>query len=155
MNPESTSSPVSDAAERTGLLRRLASWVYDLVLLFAIVLIGSLPAVWLNGGAIVPGSPLYLPYLLYLLLLVWGFYAWFWTHSGQTLGMKAWRVRLQKRGGGAADLRSVALRLLATPLSLLPAGAGYLWLLFDDGLAWHDRLSGTELVTLPRATRVH
>ena len=84
-------------------------------------------------------------------LTVVGFYCFFWRNGGQTLGMKAWRVRLRNRDGGDISPTAALLRCAAAVVSLLPAGLGYWWCLIDrEKLYWHDRISGTELELLPK-----
>ncbi|OGI41569.1 MAG: hypothetical protein A2150_00620 [Candidatus Muproteobacteria bacterium RBG_16_64_11] len=39
------------------------------------------------------------------------FYGWFWTRGGQTLGMRAWRLRLTRADGGPVTWRRAALRI--------------------------------------------
>ena len=79
------------------------------------------------------------------------FYCWFWINNGQTLGMQAWRIKLVTFSGDAPDLRACLLRSLGALLSAACLGLGYLWCLFDrHGRYWHDYLSGTELILLPK-----
>ena len=85
-----------------------------------------------------------------LALLVVGFYGVFWRQRGQTLGMEAWRLRVEREDGALLDWRDVVTRIGAGVLSLLPSGLGWLWILVDrDKRAWHDRLSHTRVVVLP------
>ncbi len=82
------------------------------------------------------------------------FYAWCWQRSGQTLGMKSWRLQLQGRDGGTASWQNCWLRCLLAPLSLAALGAGYLWCLVDrQGDCWHDRWSHTRTVLLPKPSK--
>ncbi|MDZ7749803.1 MAG: RDD family protein [Halofilum sp. (in: g-proteobacteria)] len=134
-----TRCPKSPAAS---LPRRLVIIVYDGTVAIAILLFAALPVVMIHGGAI-EQSPLF---GLYLLLVVFAFFGGFWTHGGQTLGMRAWGVRAVRRDGGVLRWRDAATRYIGALVSWLPAGLGFLWCLVDrEGLAWHDRLSGTEL----------
>ena len=51
-------------------------------------------------------------------------------------------------------VRIIFLHVPAAWLSLLALGLGYLWVWIDpQGLSWHDRLSGTRLVVLEKASR--
>jgi uncharacterized RDD family membrane protein YckC len=78
------------------------------------------------------------------------FFTWFWVHGGQTLGMKAWRLRLVGPGGAAVGWRTALIRFAAGVLSALPAGLGLWWAALDrERRAWHDRLSGTRLLHEP------
>ncbi len=79
------------------------------------------------------------------------FFGWFWTRSGQTLGMQAWRLRVQQPDGSPISWRQALVRMGGAVLSALCLGAGYWWLLFDrERRTWHDRLSGTRVVLLPK-----
>ena len=132
-----------------GLGRRTAAMCYDLLLCTGLVMVLTLLLVLVRGGeAIPPGSWWYGVALLAVNFLYFGF---FWTHGGQTLGARAWRLRVTAMDGSGLNWSQAALRYLAAWLLLLPPGLGLLWAWWDrDGLCWHDRLSGTSLVRLPR-----
>lgn len=131
------------------LLRRLAAILYDSLLLAAVLLLASLIALPLLGDE--PSRAALLLFRIYLVLILFAFFAWFWTHGGQTLGMRAWRLRVQNRGGGPITLWQALLRFLVAALSWLVCGLGFLWSLFDrEQLTWHDRYSMSEVVVLPK-----
>ncbi len=142
-----TREPVLDIhrALCPGLLRRLASVLYDSLVLIALAFLAAGIAVAINRGeAVKPGNLLF---SLSLTAIPVVFFLWFWTHGGQTLGMKAWRLVLVTDTGAIPGTARAALRLATSLLSWAPFGLGYLWVLVDpDHLAWHDRLSGTRLV---------
>lgn len=126
-----------------GLARRLAAVVYDGIVVIAVLFIAAVPVVLLHGGA-VEGSLLF---DLYLLGVAFAFYGGFWTHGGQTIGMRAWGVRVLRADGGPVRWPEAALRFTAAILSWLVLGAGFWWSLIDhEHRAWHDRISGTRLV---------
>ncbi len=138
-----TLAPPDWAAIRL-LLRRLAAMFYDGLLLTGLLFVASVPLTVLHGGAIAGGS---VGFRLYLLAIIFIYCGWQWTHGGQTLGMKAWRLRVMSDNHAPLDWRLSGLRFLAALLSTTAAGLGYVWLLFDrERLTWHDRLSGTRLV---------
>jgi len=131
------------------LPRRLAAILYDSLLLLAIFFVAT--ALWLlrTGGQTTPGANPWLT--LSLLMIAFAFFAWFWSHGGQTLGMRAWRIRLQNRNSGPVSLWQLALRFIVALISWLAFGLGFLWSLVDkEKLTWHDRYSMTELVVLPK-----
>ncbi len=135
--------PAGDAP--VGLLLRLASIIYDGLLVLALIFLGTLPLVILNAGEAIPAHRAW--YRLWLLAIVGGYFIFFWVRGAETLGMKSWRIMIVSREGGPVGVRRAMLRAGAAVLSWLPCGAGFLWSLLDgDGLAWHDRLSGTKLV---------
>lgn len=79
------------------------------------------------------------------------FFGWFWLKNGQTLGMQAWRLKLVGFNGSQPTVGRIIIRCLGATLSAACLGLGYLWCLFDrKGRYWHDYLSGTELVLLPK-----
>jgi uncharacterized RDD family membrane protein YckC len=83
------------------------------------------------------------------LALVGGYYVLNWTRSGQTLGMRAWRLRVVSDSGLALDLASALLRFVCGLLAWTPAALGVLWLYADsEHLALHDRLSRTRVLHL-------
>lgn len=145
-------NPALNAAHPTppGLLRRLAAMAYDALLIAALWMVAALPFVWLTDVHAASATQRTL-FQGYLLLVCWGFYAWFWVHGGQTLGMRAWRLRLTRTDGGPVGWRAALLRCAAALLALAPLGLGYWWVLLDkDKCAWHDRLSGTRLIVTPK-----
>ena len=137
-------SPEAGAPERPGLLRRLAALVYDALLLFALLFAATVPVLVLTGGrAVGPNQPLYTAWLLAVSYVYLG---WCWTRSGQTLGMRAWRMRVRTRDGARLGWGRALARFAAGLVSIGVAGTGLLWVAVDrDRLSLHDRLSGTML----------
>jgi len=81
------------------------------------------------------------------------FFTIFWCKSGQTLGMQAWRIKVQTAGGELLNPKQALGRCAASLLSFASCGLGYLWALVDPASrTWHDRLSGTQIVLLPKAS---
>ena len=143
------SSPDTDATFTTpGLLRRLAAIVYDLMLLLGILFVATAVVLPLTDGeAVRPGNPIYATYIFFICFF---FYGWFWTHGGQTLGMRAWKLRVQQRNGAGLTWWHALLRFLVAIISWLALGLGFLWILVDPERAtWHDRASETVIVRLP------
>jgi len=143
-------------AQPPGLLRRLAAILYDTLLVLGLLMLAValvvIPYEQLSGTPFPnedTGHRLALQ--AYLLLVIGVFFSFFWVRGGQTLGMRAWRLRVLRADGQPLDWGDAWRRFGAACLSLAPLGLGLLWCLFDkDGLAWHDRLSGTRLVVLAK-----
>lgn len=86
-----------------------------------------------------------------LFLSLFAFFAKFWTHNGQTLGMQVWGLRVQNADGSAIDLWQSLLRFLAAIFAWLPVGMGYWWMLFDKKQrTWSDMYSESIVVQLPK-----
>ncbi|MBG6626800.1 RDD family protein [Pseudomonas aeruginosa] len=147
-----------------GLIRRLAAMFYDFLLCVALMMVVTL--VYQQGilrliygsdhlreladrGALI-GDPLLSTLLVFTLF---GFFAKFWTHNGQTLGMQVWGLRVQNRDGSAISLLQALLRFMIAIASWLCLGRGFLWMLWDkDKRTWHDRYSESQVVRLPKNT---
>jgi uncharacterized RDD family membrane protein YckC len=122
--------------------------MYDTLVLAALWMAATAPLLVLTGGEAISGVLVWL-FRLYLLVIAATFFGWFWTHGGQTLGMRAWRAKLETRDGLPVNWRRAGLRFLAVLLSIACGGLGYLWALADrDRLTWHDRLSATRVVVI-------
>ena len=124
-------------------MRRLASMLYESLLLLAVVFLAGFPFAGLatdNAGSLARAA-----FQFYLLLVMASYFCWFWTHGGQTLAMKTWHLRVLGKTGLSPTLPEALLRfVLAIPCVLL--GVGILWALFDpDRQFLHDRLAGTRL----------
>lgn len=81
-------------------------------------------------------------------VLAAGYFLFFWSLSGQTLGklLTGGRV-VDGRGHGALGFTRAVLRLLGACLSAAPLGAGFLGLWTDsERRGWHDRIAGTKVV---------
>jgi uncharacterized RDD family membrane protein YckC len=124
---------------------RLASGLYELLILLALVFIAALPLSYLLGDA----THGWKRHLLqaWVLVVTAAYFTWFWTRGGQTLPMKTWRFRLVAAEGGPVSFPRALRRYLLALLSFAALGLGFLWALVDrDRQFLHDRLSGTLLV---------
>jgi uncharacterized RDD family membrane protein YckC len=132
------------------LLRRLAALFYDALLNAALWMLAGFAILACRGGAPVPTGTFWFQCLLGGITAL--FFVGFWTRDGQTLGMKAWRIKLVTRDGGLPNGRVATIRFFAACLSFLCLGAGFLWALADpDRLTWHDRIAGTRVLLIPKA----
>jgi uncharacterized RDD family membrane protein YckC len=126
--------------------------IYDLFLLTAILFLTIAVINALNHGEAIDSSNPYYIFLVRLLLLAISFfyYGWFWTHGGQTLGMKTWKMKLQNCNNHQNVTWKQALIRASTALvSAGLFGLGFAWSLFDKkNRAWHDIISKTELIDL-------
>ena len=139
-------------AVKPGLLRVLAAIFYDFWLIAAIWLIGTTVDAFIRNALMNHvGDGNYLALQVYLILSPWGFFAWFWMHGGQTLGMRSWRIKVVDLKGEPITNSATIKRYLASLLSWAALGLGFLWILFDkENRSWHDLLSNTRLVMVQK-----
>jgi len=123
--------------------------------LMAVLVDGALVTAAFLGAALVAASHIIHPPAVKVLelsaasafLLVGLFYqVCFFTLTEATPGMRYARISLCTFDGQRPTRAQLRSRLGALLLSVLPAGLGVVWTLFDeDRLSWHDRLSRTYL----------
>ena len=161
--PKHMLSPQGDYAP-AGLVRRLAAMFYDFLLCTALLIvtagaykmiqmaiIGEARMRELTEAGALDGDPLLSTVLLFVLF---GFFAKFWTHGGQTLGMQVWGVRVQNADGTAISLWQALLRFVVSIASWLCLGLGFFWALIDKRQrGWHDIYSESHLVRVPKQKR--
>jgi len=125
--------------------------VYDSLLVMALWMLVGFVSIAFNdmeaveasyGGALIGSS---------IFIVTFLFFAFFWTRSGQTLGMLAWRLRVESDQGQPLNAKQALLRFMAAIFSALALGLGYWWIIFDSNkLSWHDHWSNSRVVQLPK-----
>lgn len=131
------------------LFVRFAAMLYDALLVLGIWFVIGVVFVIANGGEHVNTHNPFLPSALFIATLWFNMH--FWRRGGQTLGMRAWRLRLLNRNKGPLTLTQCMLRFLVAMGSLGLCGIGYFWMLIDkDGFTWHDRYSETRVIREPK-----
>ncbi|MBY6207411.1 MULTISPECIES: RDD family protein [Halomonas] len=141
-----------------GLGRRLGAMLYDGFLLLAIwIAITTLHVLVVRKVlGLAPaevGAGVWQVFSLRLLLVAaaFAFFAFFWRRGGMTLGMQAWRLRVQTLDGAPISLRQTMVRFAVGAVSFLPLGLGHLWVVFDgERRSWADLASSTQVVVLPK-----
>ncbi len=142
------------------LWRRLAAMIYDGLLVIALALVTT--AIYLAVAGAIMGEEALKTHLdtggmardpffkTILFLVIFFFFAYFWHRLGQTLGMQAWRIRVQNADGTSLAWTQCLLRFMIALVSGLCFGLGYLWMLWDkERRTWHDRYSESQVVQLP------
>jgi len=159
------------AGARPSVGRRLAALVYEGVLLFGIVFFAALAfaLVLQQRNGLVHHQLL----AMWIAVVVGAYFVWFWTHGGQTLPMKTWRLRLVTAHGTPLTVPRAVFRYLLgwlwflPPLALHPLAGFAVTVTLAITAAWivlwaltarldparqfpHDRLAGTRIVFVPR-----
>ena len=136
-----------------GVLRRFGAMLYDSLLVLALMALVTFMFFPFTGKAITPqeSGPIERVYQAALVLVTVLFFGVFWTWRGQTVGMLAWRLRVERSDGSFLTWRDALIRLGGACVSFAALGLGYFWIWIDrDQLAWHDRWSGTRVVVVPK-----
>jgi len=130
------------------LFKRLAVIGYDGLLLIAILFIATALTLAVNNGEAITSVHPYFPFLvIYWFIISFIFYGWFWTHGGQTLGMKTWNLQLISTDNKKITWMQAFVRFCCAILSTLLFGLGFLWSLFNEKKSTlHDIFSNTILI---------
>ncbi len=147
---------------RAGFRRRMGSYLYDFLTSIAVYMAAGAISFAIFGFLFAQGvidnqgfehaSDLQQnSYLANGLILLWNlgwvafFFMYFWQRSGQTIGMRAWRLKVQNVDGSLISFKTGFKRLCFTFL-----GLGNLLVIFDrkNKLSLQDRFTNTEIVVL-------
>lgn len=152
------------------IFKRLLAALYDSFLILATVFIATALTLPFTKGNISPSNNIYMS--VYLLTVIYIFCAWFWTHGGQTLGMRVWKQRLISTNGCAISWQQSFIRFitaipawllfivgiilwaksdLAASISNIPgwvlALTGFIWILLNaKANNWRDKLSDSYVI---------
>lgn len=154
-------APTSLIDMPAGFVSRLLALLIDVALLGAVLLVGGV--IWYVLLFVMPRGlsswvPQGLRWLMSLLaeivipgvaavIVVCGYFLFFFTVTGQTIGKRAIGLRVVAADGGKLSVRRAALRLTGYFLSALPFYYGFLAMLFDRRRrTWHDRLARTLVI---------
>jgi uncharacterized RDD family membrane protein YckC len=148
-------SLATNGQHSAGFGRRFAALIYDALLLAALAMILTACAMMFTHGrpilyeSVGAWQYLYRAGLVALVVLYYGFQ---WRRSGQTLGMRAWRIVVRNKNAAPLSIGQLLRRLTYGALSWGGAGLGVFWIYLDsEGLALHDRLSGTRVWVLGKS----
>ena len=131
---------------------RLAAAVYDLLPLIGLWFVAAVLALAVTGGAldthtfagkcIVQGFALALSAAYFIVS---------WTRGGQTIAMRAWKLRVVDESGAPLRWSQALLRFIVALVSLAALGAGFWWALFDpQRRTWHDIVARTRMLREPK-----
>lgn len=165
-------SAATSAARAQGpaptLLRRMAAFTYEGVVLFGVVMVfGAIYSITTNQTHGLHGRN-GMQAAMFLILAL--YFIWFWTHGGQTLAMRSWQLRLVSVDGAPITLKQALIRFLLSWVWFVPSlltawlvgwhqskllyGAMFVWIgmyallskLQPQQQFWHDTISGTRVI---------
>ena len=154
------------------LKRRMASWLYEGVLLFGVVFLSGYLFSALSQTRNAMHNRLGMQAFVFLVLAL--YFTWFW-HKGQTLAMKTWHIEVRTLQGQRLTQQQALIRYLLSwvwfvpPLALAhflewrttaSVTSIFLWVviwaaasrLHPDHQFWHDHWARTRLNHIPPAS---
>lgn len=128
--------------------RRFAAMLYDLFILIALWMATSALCIALTGGHMDVTHPPWWQQIA-LLAVSAAYFVCSWIRGGQTIGMRAWRLKLNTADGAPLRAAVALTRFFLASLSLLLLGIGFWWALLDSRkLTAHDRICDTQVCKL-------
>jgi uncharacterized RDD family membrane protein YckC len=124
---------------KVSLLRLFGAILYDFLLVFSLVF---------SLGILGVAFKLEQELIFWVITLPASFFyfVYSWVKTGQTLGMKSWRIKIQN-----ATYKTASIRFFASIFSWIIFGFGYFYVLFNkNNLSLHDKISNTFLIYLPK-----
>jgi uncharacterized RDD family membrane protein YckC len=138
-------------------IKRLMAVVYDGLISVAVLLVTTWAYTLVAGYLIgwekyeqmaeegsIKADPI-LTFVLFLVLYL--FFGYFWTRTGQTLGMQVWRIRVENSNGVSISWVQALLRFMMGWASWITLGLGYFWMIWNkDKMTWTDKFSESRVV---------
>lgn len=146
-----------------GLFRRIGAWIYDALVVAAVLMLAgglamAVIALLLSTGLLNLGNyadaseyltrhPIAAPlYSVYLGGSIVAFFGYFWCKAGQTLGMRAWKLRIQNADGSNIRFTQALIRMATSAF-----GLGNLLVPFSHTKqSLQDLMAECEMVLLPK-----
>jgi uncharacterized RDD family membrane protein YckC len=128
--------------------RRFAAAIYDFFPLLALWMLTGAASIAVTGGTL---DYHVWWYRLLLLAVTTAYFVLSWRYGGQTIGMRAWRLRVVDRNGASPGWGAALVRFVVAQISFAALLIGFLWCLFErERRGWHDLASGTRVVRIPK-----
>ena len=135
---------ITSLDQPAGLLRRLAAIVYDTIIVITLLMFGTMILLPFNHNQVITSNNHIYP--IYLITIIFTYFAYFWIKAQQTIGMRAWHLTIQTFSGEPITLWHATLRFGFAIPSFLLWGSGLLWMCFDKHRrTWHDIWSQTYI----------
>ncbi|MFT6906021.1 MAG: putative RDD family membrane protein YckC [Oleiphilaceae bacterium] len=155
---EKTLQEQYQSCPRAHFFKRMGAYIYDLFAVAALLMLATIFAILvvIVGNKIglinltaYKDSAEYLARSLifvgYLAAVIIAFYGYFWSTGGQTIGMKAWRLRVQNSDGSDINFTQSLIRMATSAF-----GLGNIMALFNDRNAFQDLWAECEVVELTK-----
>lgn len=143
---------MNEHPQYTPIWRRFAAIIYDTLLVTAVSM--GYGGLCLGIGFILFDDKEILTSSVFFqigwLIVIVGFFCYFWRKAGQTLGMRAWRLRVVTQDNSAfPSITQCLVRCILAPIGL---GLFMTAFLRQDQQCLHDISSGTCVILLPKET---
>lgn len=128
-------------------IKILFAFAYDFILLCAIWIAAAFPFVlWQGGGEQLSANPYaMIGFQAYLLGVTYVYLTYFWTHNGQTPGLRVWKLALVRKDHYLMPRYQANLRFI---LGVIFCWIGWVGVLTPWKTTLQDALSHTQILPL-------
>lgn len=119
--------------------------LYDLLLLIAIWFVASIPFVLWQGEGFTDKPGITFAFQIYLIAITYVYLTFFWIQSGQTPGLRTWKLQLVTENNTLLSRYSANLRFIFSIIFFL---IGWIGLLFPKQQLLQDRFAKTKIIAV-------
>ena len=129
---------------KISFLKYCAAIFYDALLCLSLLMIATFVLMPITNGQAIPANNIY--FKCYLITFLYLFFSQYWCRAQQTLGMRAWKIKIVNHQGQKITQQQALIRFVGAIISFSCFGLGFFWQLFNkQNKTWHDLLSKTQL----------
>ncbi|HHT00194.1 MAG TPA: RDD family protein [Thiomicrospira sp.] len=121
--------------------------LYDLLLLAAIWFVAAIPFVLWQGEAFENNAAVTLAFQIYIIAITYVYLTYFWTQSGQTPGLRTWKLQLVTEDNRILSRHSANLRFIYT---ILFFAIGWIGVFLPKQQLLQDRFAKTKIIAVKR-----
>lgn len=126
-------------------LKIISAFFYDLLLLCALWFVATIPFLIWQGESFTQKPFMLFAFQIYLIAISYIYLTFFWTQSGQTPGLRTWKLQLQREDGHLLNRHNSNIRFTLAAL-LFPIG--WIGLFTPKKQLLQDILAKTKIVPI-------
>jgi len=119
--------------------------LYDILLLLAIWFAAAVPFVLWQGEALESSSAVTLALQIYIIAITYVYLTYFWTQSGQTPGLRTWKLQLVTEDNRILSRHTANMRFIFTVLFFL---IGWIGLFLPKKQLLQDQFAKTKIIAV-------
>ena len=152
--PSAAAAGIVDARPKAPpLVRRMAAFLYEGVLLFGVLF--TLNLVYYGFTRQNTAAQTHAPLMMLSFLALGAYFIHFWTRGGQTLAQKTWHLRVVTEDGGPLSPKRALARYLAAWLWFVPPYALIYALGIQNSFAWYFGLPAAWIALYASSSFLH
>ncbi len=123
----------------------ISAFLYDLLLLCAVWFFAAIPFVLWQGSYFASDPLTLLAFQMYLLAITYFYLSYFWVQSGQTPGLRSWKLQLVRKDGFILTRQDANLRFITATLLFW---IGWITLFTSKRQTLQDHFAQTKIIAV-------